>query len=490
MKKYSYLCILISLFLIGCGGGGGGGTTTTDTPPAAPSGENVKPGLTDAQNTAPWKAETAVEPSGEQLGTAKSRIDGLTRDILVGVASSGKKNKTDIIEETYPGPVRGYMEYKNSYTFDELVVGDAYSYIDETTVNFVGYEDIDFGINGEGAFSVSYSQTSLDNSYSTYSGYYSLSYKDLTGVYVFYMNYVDTSTIVDGVETYTSSYEVDGETYTSISVYQLNGDYTYETTYEIDGVTYTSLTTYEGGLTTYETTHIENGVVVVDSSSTSTSSSTTVDGVTTDVYSYTYEEDGITYTSTSTTINGITTYTTTHLEDGVIVIDSESASSYTTSTVDGITTEIYIYTYVEDGITYTSITTTVDGVTTYIETHEENGVTIVDSASSSNSTIVNGVESYTYTETYDVDGITYTYTSTTTGDTTTTLTTHLENGVVIEDSSTTSTSSFVDGELTYTYIEVYVYEGITYTNTSTTVGDVTTSVTEWDENGEHFTVTN
>lgn len=485
MKQNSLLVSMLVVFLaFGCGGGGGGGGTKN--PPVTPTEEIVKPGVADAQNTAPWKGETTETATGEQLGTAKSRIDGLTQDILVSVVSSGKKNRTDTIEETYPGPVRGYMTYVNTYTFDDVVVGDAFSYTDETTVDFVGYEDVDFGINGKGAFTVSYTQTSLGNSTSTYSGYYALSYKDVTGVYAFYMSYEDISTVVDGVETIESTYEVDGETYTSTAVYQTNGDYTYETTYTYDGITYTSLTSYVGGVTTYETSHIENGVVVIDSSSTSTTSTTVVDGVTTEVYSYTYEENGITYTSTSTTVDGVTTYITSHEENGEVIIDSESMSSYTTTTENGVTTEVYIYVYVEDGITYTSTTTTVDGVTTYLETHEENGVVVVDSSSTSNSTIVDGVETYTYTETYEDGGITYTYTSTTTGDTTTTTTTHLENGVVVQDSSTTSSSSTTNGVTTYTYVEVYVYDGITYTATSTTVDDVTTVVTEWDENGEHY----
>lgn len=493
MKQY-FLFLFVSLFLFGCGGGGGGGNNNSGgnnnpQPPAPTNTDNIKPGVTEAQNTAPWKSETTVDPNGSQIGTAKSRIDGLTQDILVSVASSGKKNRTDIIEETYPGPIRGYMEYKNTYTFDDVVVGDAYSYTNDTKVSFVGYEDIGYGINGSAVFNVSFSQTSLGNSTSTYVGNCSISYKDSTGVFAFYMNYNDTSTIVDGVETYVSSYTVDGETYSSTTIIQVNGDYTYETTYILDGITYTSLTTTIGSETTYLTTHLENGEVVVDYSSSSTSSYSVVDGVDTYVYTYTYEENGITYTSTSTTVDGVTSETISHIEDGLVIIDSEGTSSFTSTTVDGVTTDIYVYTYVENGFTYTGITTTVGNTTSYVLTHEENGETIVDSSSTSSYEIVDGIETSIYVEIYTEDGITYTYSSTTTGDTTTYVTSHIENGNVVIDSSSNSSSSTSNGVTTYVYTESYIYEGITYNSTSTTIGDETTVVTTWVENGVEYTDT-
>jgi len=498
MKKISACLIVLSLIFAGCGGGGGGGGGGNNnpppdedkTPPKTPTENTVKPGVTTASNTAPWKNETTVEPSGNQVANAKNNLTEINSILLVGIASSGKKSKTDIIEETVAGPIRGSMVYKNTYTFDELAVGDTYSYTSDTEIRYIGYEDVGFGVNGKASFYVSASQTSIGNSTYTMKGNYSISYKDATGVFAFFMTYEDVSVTVDGVETITSSYSIDGETYNSVTVYSENGDYTYTSTYTENGVTYTYTSTTIGNTTSYILTHEENGEIVIDDESTSLYYTEEIDGVIYEIYSYDYVVDGITYTYTSTTADGITTYIVSYLdENGEMVIESESTSSYYSFTVDGITTEIYTEIYVEDGITYTYTTTTVGGTTIYLTTHEENGETIVDNSSTYTYTIEDGVETEIYTESYLEDGIMYTYVSTTTNGVTTYITTHLVDGQTVIDSQSTYSSSFVNGELTETYTDTYTYEGITYVATSTTEDGVTTVVTVWTEDGVEYTDT-
>lgn len=492
MKNFSVYLILLALILTGCGGGGGGSTNPPGddkTPPKTPTENTVKPGVTNATNTAPWKNEASVEPSGNQVANAKNNLNEINSILLVGIASSGKKNKTDIIEETYPGPIRGSITYKNTYTFDELVTGDAYSYTNETEIKYLGYEDVGFGVNGESSFYISASQTSIGNSTYTMNGNCSISYKDATGVFAFFMTYEDISTTVDGVETITSTYQIDDDTYTSTTVYSVNGDYTYTTTYTEDGVTYTYTGSTVGDTTNYVITHQENGKTIIDEESTSTYSSVEIDGVTNEIYSYTYEENGITYTYTSTTIDSVTTYVTSHIEDGVVIIDSESTSSYSSFTVDGITSEIYTEVYEEDGITYTYTTTTANGTTIYLTTHEENGETIVDSSSTYTITTVNGIETEIYTESYTEDGVLYTYVSSTSNGVTTYTTSHLENGQIVIDSQSTYSTTSENGGTTEVYVETYTFDGITYVATSTTEDGVTTVVTVWTEDGVEYTDT-
>lgn len=488
MKYISVLLVFITLIISGCGGGGGGSTTTPvvdKTPPKVPEENAVKPEVKNATNTAPWKNETTVEPSGNQVANAKNNLNGINSILLVGIASSGKKNKTDIIEESYPGPIRGSISYKNTYTFDDVVVGDAFSYTNDTKIKYLGYEDVGFAVNGESSFNISFSQTSIGNSTYTMTGNSSISYKDATGVFAFYMTYEDVSTMVDGVETITSTYQIDKEVYTSTTVYSLNGDYNYTTTYTENGILYTYTSSTIGDTTSYIVTHLENGVTITDEESTSNYSSIEVDGVTTEIYSYTYVEDGITYTYTSTTVDGETTYTTSHLENGVVIIDDESTSYFYTVTVDGVVTEIYSEVYVENGITYTYTTTTVGDSTIYVTTHEENGQTIVDNTSSYTISIVDGVETEIYSESYIEDGITYYSVTSTTNGVTTYLTTHIvDNQVVIDNQS-----SYSSDETTGDYEETYTVDGITYVATSTTKDGVTTVTTVWTEDGVEYTDT-
>jgi hypothetical protein len=492
MKKLSTLLLFSSLLLFGCGGGGGGSATPTVAAPKH-GDESVKASsVVAAENTAPWKNEPATTaPSGEQIGTAKSRLDGIKDNtILASIASSGKKNKTDIVEDTIQGSIRGSIVYKNTYTFDEVVVGDAYSYSDETVISYLGYEETEFGLNGEESFSVSFKQTSIGNSSYTSTGSCSISYKDITGVFSFFMKYNDTSTEVNGVLTITSTYDVDGDSFSSKSVYEVNGDYTYESTYVENGITYTSKSTSIGDNTTYITTHQEGGKTITDSSSSNIHTSITLNGVTTDTYTYTYLENGVEYTNVSSYVNGSnTSYVTSHMEGGKTIIDYQSSSTNTSATVNGITTDTYTDTYVEGGVTYTTVYTYTGTDSTYVKSHMANGVTIIDESSSSTSSTVNDITTYIYLSVYIENGITYTYKSTTVDGVTSYSTTHLENGITVIDNESKNTTTIVNGVTTDTHVETYVYEGISYTSTTTTVDGVTTVVTVWVENGQTFTDT-
>ena len=491
MKKLSTLLLFSGLLLFGCGGGG---ESTTPAVAAPKHGdESVKASsVVAAENTAPWKSEPATTaPTGEQIGTAKSRLDGIKdNNILASIASSGKKNKTDIVEDTIQGSIRGSIVYKNTYTFDDVVVGDAYSYSDETEISYLGYEETEFGLNGEESFSVSFKQTSIGNSSYTSKGSCSISYKDITGVFSFFMKYNDTSTEVNGVLTTTSTYDVDGDSYSSKSVYEINGDYTYESTYVENGITYTSKSTSIGSNTTYITTHQEGGKTITDSSSSNIHTSITLNGVTTDTYTYTYLENGIEYTNVSSYVNGSnTSYVTSHIESGKVVIDYQSSSVKTSVTVNGITTDTYTDTYVDGGVTYTIVYTYTGINSTYVKSHVTNGVTVTDESSSSTSVTVNGITTDTYTSVYIENGITYTYLSTTVDGVTSYSTTHVENGKTVIDNESKNTTTIVNGVTTDTHVETYVYDGMSYTSTTTTVDGITTVVTVWVENGQTFTDT-
>lgn len=493
MQRYMFLLVFFSLFLVGCGGGGGGSSNNNNgnsnnngnnpTAPKPPAGKDTALAVESASKTAPWKDQPTVTPNGSQVGNAKTNLDSITNVLLVGIASSGKKHKTDVTTETTPGPVRGSMTYKNTYTYDDAPVGDSFSYSDVTEIKFNGYVDVNFSVNGTAVFSVTYQQTSQSNSTYKIEGSYSISYKDATGVFAFHMSYKDESTIVNGVETLESTCEVDGESYTCSTVTQINGDYVSITTYVWEGVTYTSSISYEGGVTAYEVSHMENGQKVIDSSSSSTYDEATGS------YAYTYIEDGIEYTYTSITTDNFTTIVISHIENGEVVVDSASSSGYEVTTIDGVEVETYIEVYTVDDVIYTTRVIIAGDTTTYITSHYENGEEVIDSNSTSTTSIIDGVEVEVYEYVYVEDGVEYTYRSTVSDTKSVYTVSHMVDGKEVYDSYSETTETIENGKAVERTNYIYYVGDMRYESTSTTIDDKTTVVVKWTENGKEQTYT-
>jgi hypothetical protein len=103
MKSFLYFLSLI-VFVIGCNSG-----ESKDSQKNITKTEVVKSGVIEAQSSAPWKDKVTINPNCNQIESAKRKIDGLSQIILTNVVTSGKKNKTDVTEETLQGPKSGYV---------------------------------------------------------------------------------------------------------------------------------------------------------------------------------------------------------------------------------------------------------------------------------------------------------------------------------------------------------------------------------------------
>ncbi len=187
-----------------------------------------------------------------------------------------------------------------------------------------------------------------------------------------------------------------------------------------------------------------------------------IDGVETEIYTETYFKDGIEYTYVRITANGVTTYTTTYVLDGeVITVDEGSYSE----DANGQLSETNTYSYTQGDITYTTVTTT-NGNTTTTEitvTELKDGQVILISESSTTEEVVNGkTVASSYTMKSYVDGVL-----------------HYEITTIIANDVTNTTTKWT-GE-----------DGIEYTQTSTydaNTGEVTSTET-WIEDGKEHVET-
>jgi hypothetical protein len=212
MKKFSFLLVCMSLFLIGCGGNSTGARIAS--PVTGPAADTAL--AAEAVSDSPWSSETVSTPTDAQKTSATSNVQALVTSIIATEESSKKsKSSTRTINRSVVGPNGGGATATGTMEITTTpVTGYPITTATEATITIDGYLGVNYSLHGSTEYSGSTTITSAGNfetKFTTHGGY---SYKDANGVYSLATQMDVTLTSVNGVYSGTYTYVVNDKTFT------------------------------------------------------------------------------------------------------------------------------------------------------------------------------------------------------------------------------------------------------------------------------------
>lgn len=214
MKTMSCLLLGLAIFLISCGGGSGGSSNSNNN-----SNNNNNSTASDgdlattAVASAPWSAETLVEPTTAQKTTATSNIQNLFSSVLAQASAKKGKTTTSNVNATVNGPNGGTATVTGTTVVTTPESGSfPLTTETEVTFDFSGYMNTTYSVHGTVEYSGTTTATAVGSFETTFTSHGGYSYKDSSGVYSFTTQMEVTLTLVDNVYSGTYTFVVNGET--------------------------------------------------------------------------------------------------------------------------------------------------------------------------------------------------------------------------------------------------------------------------------------